>query len=220
MNIGFVLYLVAPNTAFRRVACPRLKERFPNEWLQIWRSTCEWQSRLAPSRPHHSTSVNIMMRQMEWNCALYRALKEHGMSKDEAGKFVETVGLDVYRPVPDTLFKLSRLSSAKWETRVKWIFRMKTRYFFSSPFIHRHLPAEKGEAVAFDVTLCPLADYFKDQGVPELTPYAACNLDFAAAGAYGVDLVRKQTIADGAEYCDFRWKFPAHRERSQNAGQS
>ena len=131
------------------------------------------------------------------------------MSHDEAGALVETVGLDVYRPVPDTLFKLSRLRSAKWETRIKWIFGMKTRFFFSSPFIHRHLPAETGVAVAFDVTRCPLAGYFKGQGVPELTPYAACNLDHAAADAYGVDLVRSQTIAGGSEYCDFRWKYPA-----------
>jgi len=127
------------------------------------------------------------------------------MSQDEASSLVEAVGLDVYRPVPAAMFKLSRLRSAKRETRVKWLFGMMTRYFFSIPFVHRHFPSEAG--VSFDVTLCPFADYFKDQGVPELTPHAACNLDFATARAYGVELVRTQTIADGAEHCDFRWKF-------------
>jgi hypothetical protein len=63
--------------------------------------------------------------------------------------------------------------------------------------------------VAFDVVLCPLANYFKDQGVPELTRHAACNMDYRMAREYGVDLVRSQTIADGAAHCDFRWKFPA-----------
>ena len=147
-----------------------------------------------------------MMRQMEWNCALYWALKDDGLSHDEAGALVETVGLDVYRPVPAAWFKLSRLRSAKRDTRVKWVLGLVTRYFFSSPFVHRHLPPEPGEVVAFDVTLCPLANYFKDQGVPELTPYGACNLDHGAAREWGVDLVRSQTIADGSEYCDFRWK--------------
>ena len=84
---------------------------------------------------------------------------------------------------------------------------MLTRYFFSPPFHHRHLPSKTG--VSFDVTVCPSADYFKDQGVPELTPHAMCNLDYCQAHEYGVDLVRTQTIADGAAYCDFRWKFPA-----------
>lgn len=208
MDIGFILYLCAPNTAFKRVAIPHLRKRFPDQWPQIWHSTRTWQSRLAPSRPHHSTSVNIMMRQMEWNCALYRALKDHGLSHDVAGPLVETVGLDVYRPSPDVLFKLSRLRSAKLDTRVKWVLGLLTRHFFSSPFIHRHLPPEPGEVVAFDVTVCPLADYFKAQGLPKLTPYAACNLDHGAARVFGVDLVRSQTIAGGAEYCDFRWRFP------------
>lgn len=212
MHIGFILFLAAPNAAFRSAAIPQLKERFPGEWGQIWRSTRDWQSRLAPSRPRHSAMFNILMRQMEWNCALYRALKDHGLSHDEAGALVETVGLDVYRPLPATWYKLSRLRSAKHDTRVKWLFGLMTRYFFTPPFIHRHLPPETGEVVAFDVTRCPLVDYFKDQGVPELTPYAACRLDFAAASAYGVELVRSQTIADGAEYCDFRWKSPASGE--------
>lgn len=63
------------------------------------------------------------------------------------------------------------------------------------------------------------ADYFKGQGVPELTRYAACSADYyCAAREFGVDLVRTQTIADGAEYCDFRWKFPEHSERTQLVG--
>jgi hypothetical protein len=98
---------------------------------------------------------------MEWNCALYRAVQEHGMSQAEAGALVETIMWDVYQPVTAALFKLSRLRSAKRETRVKWILGMITRYFFTAPFCHRHLPS--GTGVSFDVTLCPLADYFKDQ---------------------------------------------------------
>ncbi len=209
MNIGFILYLCAPNTAFKRAAIPQLKKRFPDEWAQIWASTRAWQSRLAPTRPRHSASVNIMMRQMEWNCALHRGLRDYGLGHNEAGPLVEAIGLDAYRPSPVMLFKLSRLRSAKQDERVKWVLGLLIRYFFSAPFIHRHLPVEPGEVVAFDVTLCPLADYFKDQGLPELTPYAACNLDHGAAHAFCVDLVRSQTIADGSEYCDFRWRFKA-----------
>jgi hypothetical protein len=74
--------------------------------------------------------------------------------------------------------------------------------------------------VAFDVTLCPLANYFEDQGVPELTPHAACNLDYCAARECGVGLVRSQAIADGAAHCDFRWYSPPHGERSHEGGQS
>ena len=206
MSIGFLLFY-APNTAFRRAARHQLQAHFADKSAQVWRSTCAWQIRLAPDRPRHSASVNLIMRDMEWSCALYRAVQEHGVSQAEAGALVETIMLEVYQPVPAAWFKLSRLRSAKRETRVRWILGMITRYFFTPPFRHRHLPSMTG--VAFDVTLCPFANYFKDQGVPELTPHASCNLDYGAAREFGVELVRSQTIVDGAEYCDFRWKFPA-----------
>lgn len=209
--IGLLLFMFTPGTAFKRAAVPQLKAEFPDEWAQIWLSTRAWQSRLAPDRPRHNALLNMVMRQMEWNCALYGALRDHGMSHNEAGAIVETVGSDVYRPLPTTWFQLSRLRSARHVTRVKWLFGLMTRYFFSPPFIHRHLTPKTDEVVAFDVTRCPLADYFADQGVPELTPFAACRLDFAAARAYGVELVRTKTIADGSEYCDFRWKLPDTR---------
>ena len=100
--------------------------------------------------------------------------------------------------------------SAKRETRIKWLMSMIPRYFLSSPFRYKYPPSEAG--VAFDVTLCPLADYFKDQGVPELTQHAACNLDYCLARELGVDSVRTQTIADGAAHCDFRWNSVTYPE--------
>jgi len=207
MSIGLLLFY-APDTAFRRAASHRLQADFPDKSVQIWRSTRSWQSRLAPGRPRYGFSLNLLMRYFEWNLSLYRALQEHGMSQAEAGEFVETVAAEYYQPVPAAMFKLSRFRGARRETRVKWIFGIMTRYFFSPPFVHRHLPSDTG--VAFDVTVCPVADYFKDQGVPpEVTAHAACNLDYCMAREFGIELVRSQTIANGAEYCDFRWKFPA-----------
>ena len=217
MSFIGLLRFYTPDSTFRRAANHRLQEHFPDKSEQVWRSTCDWQSQLSPSRPRYSFSLNLLMRYMEWSLSLYRAVQEHGMSQVEAGEFVETVAVEYYQPVPAAMFKLSRLRSAKRETRVKWIFGIITRYFFTPPFEHRHLPSDTG--VAFDVTVCPLADYFKEQGVPELTEYAACNTDYCLAREFGIELVRSQTIANDAEYCDFRWEFSTHRERSQKTEQ-
>jgi hypothetical protein len=64
---------------------------------------------------------------MEWSCALYRAVQEHGMSQADAAVLVETIMWDVYQPVAAALFGLSRIRSAKRETRVKWLLGMMTR---------------------------------------------------------------------------------------------
>lgn len=196
----------APDRTFRRAANRRLMEHCSHTSVQVWNSTRTWQSRLAPSRPRYSAPVNLMMRYMEWCCALYLAAQEYSKNKTEACKLVETIMSDIYEPLPAIMFKLSRLRSSRRETRIKWLIAMITRYFFPSPFRHQHLPSEAG--IAYDITLCPLADYFKSLGIPELTRHAACNLDYSAARELGIDLVRTQTIADGAACCDFRWNFP------------
>ena len=210
MSIGLLLFWIAPATAYRRGARRHLQAHFPDKSEQVWRSTRTWQSQLAPKRPRHSGSavVDLEMRYVEWSCALYRAVQEHGMSQTEAAVLVETIMTDIYRPVPAAMFKMSRLRSAKRETRVRWILGMITGHFLPDPpFSYRHLPSETG--VAWDVTVCPFAKYFEDQGVPELAGPAACNLDYCMARKWGVELVRTQTIAGGAAYCDFRWNFPA-----------
>ncbi len=200
------LFFYVPGLAYRRAARRHLASQFPDRSEQLWRTAQTWQSRLAPSRPRHSASVNLMMRHMEWGCALYHSLREHGVAQAEAGVLVEAIMADVYRPVPTVLFKASRLRSPDYETRVEWLLlRVISRSVFSAPFVHRYLDADDG--VSWDVTCCPFADYFADQGVPELTAHAACNLDHRAADVIGVDLIRTQTITDGADYCDFRWKF-------------
>jgi len=218
MSMGLLRWYL-PDANFRRAATHRLQQRFPDQSEQIWRSTRDWQSRLAPNRPRYGFSLNLLMRYFEWNLSLYRALQEHGLSQAEAGEFVEAVAVEYYQPVPAAMFKLSRLRSAKRETRVRWIFGILTRYFFAPPFVHRHLPSDTG--VAFDVTVCPVADYFKKQGVPpEVTAHAACNTDYCMAREFGIELVRSQTIANGAEYCDFRWEFSKHGERSEEEASS
>lgn len=216
MSIGLILFFIAPAGAYRREAKRHLKAQFPDKFEQIWRATNTWQKRLATSRPRYSGGVKFMMTYMEWSCALYRALQDYSVDRAEAILLVETIMSDVYRPVPAAVFKLSRLRSAKRETRVKWLLGMITGHVLPAPpFCYRHLPSETG--VAFDVTRCPIADYFNSQGAPELTEPAGGNLDYVMARAWGIELVRTQTLAEGATYCDFRWKFPLRGHSAADA---
>jgi hypothetical protein len=67
------------------------------------------------------------------------------------------------------------------------------------------LPSE--HEVAFETTVCPLAQFCLDQGVPELTRHAACNLDILMAKDWGVVLARSRTIAEGFPTCDFLYQI-------------
>jgi hypothetical protein len=109
-----------------------------------------------------------------------------------------------FAPMTVISHKLSRLRSADPLARAGWILDLMFRLLFTAPFQREVLPAA-GE-ITFDVTVCPLAEYFSKQGVPELTTSAACSLDHRMASIWGVTLHRAQTIAEGHPRCDFRFR--------------
>ena len=56
-----------------------------------------------------------------------------------------------------------------------------------------------------DYVACGNYNFVKAQGAEEFAPYV-CMSDIALSNALGWGLIRTQTIADGCEYCDFRFK--------------
>jgi hypothetical protein len=64
------------------------------------------------------------------------------------------------------------------------------------------------EALAFNVTRCRYAEYYKELGLPELGYLFHCSRDFAMVEGFsdGVVLERTQTIMEGAGHCDFRFR--------------
>jgi hypothetical protein len=145
-----------------------------------------------------------VLRYMEWDCALYRALLERALPAAQAGRLIEDINWDVFGPAIALGFTASRLSSAAPATRVGWLLEAMFALLFTRPFQRR--PVSPGNRLEFDVTACPLAAHMRRLGTPELTRYAACALDHRMARAWGVRLDRTQTIADGAALCDFRFR--------------
>lgn len=58
----------------------------------------------------------------------------------------------------------------------------------------------------FNVTRCRYAEFFRQLGEPDLGAVLLCETDFQVAevGSPEVELVRTQTIMEGASCCDFR----------------
>jgi hypothetical protein len=65
------------------------------------------------------------------------------------------------------------------------------------------------EAMEFDVTDCRFAEFFRALGEPELGALLVCATDFdiVAAGGDEVELMRDQTLMQGAPSCTFRYRF-------------
>ncbi len=65
-----------------------------------------------------------------------------------------------------------------------------------------------------NVTGCHYAKFYKELGAPELGFLLICSADFLFAEGFGSDvqLTRTQTIMQGADHCDFRYKLKQEKE--------
>lgn len=192
--------------AFRRSASQVLaRELSPEQTARIWSLTKIQQGSLRKVRPRHSVGLNQLFPYFEWDCALFLAAKQEGLSSEVAGRLVEEINWKIFGPVTKLTFLLSRLRSSRLRTRVRWLLDLMFGLLFTSPFERTLLPDPQD--IALNVTVCPLAHYFREKGVPELTRCAACSLDYRMAQVWGVQLERTQTLAEGHQLCDFRFRM-------------
>jgi hypothetical protein len=202
--VASALFLL-PSLAFKRCAASTLARALdPEHAKRIWRTTLELQASLAKERPLHSLGTDLVLRLMEWDYAIYRAARQGGVNELEAKRLVEEINWHALGPVIAMSFPATRLRSPRLVTRVSWLLDLMFRIIFTAPFRRTTYP--RADEVAFDVDVCPLAQYFKARGVPELTSAAACSLDHRMATVWGMTLHRTQTIADGYPRCDFRFR--------------
>ena len=74
--------------------------------------------------------------------------------------------------------------------------------------------------LAFNVTRCKYAEFYKELGLPELGALFHCNRDFAMVEGFSPSLTleRTQTIMEGASHCDFRFAVrPPAKEKGPSS---
>jgi len=64
------------------------------------------------------------------------------------------------------------------------------------------------EILSFNVTRCRYAELYEHLGIREIGTSLSCARDFALIEGFNpeISLQRTQTIMEGAEYCDFRYR--------------
>ncbi|UCD80884.1 MAG: L-2-amino-thiazoline-4-carboxylic acid hydrolase [Desulfobacterales bacterium] len=65
------------------------------------------------------------------------------------------------------------------------------------------------EVLSFNVTRCRYAELYESLGIREMGTIFSCTRDFALVEGFNpaVSLKRSQTIMEGADYCDFRYRL-------------
>jgi hypothetical protein len=80
--------------------------------------------------------------------------------------------------------------------------------YASDEALHFEVIEQSQDTFEIEVTRCRYAEFYKELGEPELGFLLVCTADFATAEGFGPDikLTRTQTIMQGADHCNFRYK--------------
>ena len=73
------------------------------------------------------------------------------------------------------------------------------------------------DAFELNVTGCRYAKFYQEIGAPELGFLLTCSADFTYVDGFGgdVQLTRTQTIMQGADHCDFRFKLKQRQKKEE-----
>jgi L-2-amino-thiazoline-4-carboxylic acid hydrolase len=132
---------------------------------------------------------------------LVKALQTE-LGQARANELVQTALGDTYR----------RYGEEFWRTRnEKHLGKAMTSAFgtyASDDALDFELIEHSQDTFEIDVTRCRYAEFYKELGEPELGFLLVCTADFATAEGFGSDikLTRTQTIMQGADHCNFRYK--------------
>lgn len=167
--------------------------------------------RVIPEIPHiggvRARPLNVFLKATAMELAVYRAMKRIGRSPDEAWEVCHEAIVARMEVYPAWKIRLMRrLMFSRFMMR-----RVRRRAARTEPlrlgdFQVRYLVGD-GETFDWgvDYLACGNHEFMKAQGAEEFAPYV-CMSDIALGEALGWGLTRTQTLADGCESCDFRFK--------------
>jgi hypothetical protein len=195
--------------AGRAFATERYGEAFADTLLR--ESLAEFE-RLIPELPYIGGKDNPLTGNLVSSAgalSVYRVMLRHGRSIEETGELLYRLMEAWIRRYPGFVrhlmgrYYLSRLSQRQSKKRSA----LSQQHRYLDDWVRIHVDGD-GQTFEWgtDYTECGIVKFLHSQGADELAPYL-CLLDYALLGALGIELVRTQTLANGDEKCDFRFKW-------------
>lgn len=192
-------------------AQPALVRRYGQQQSGRLVRDARWEfERIIPEIPHigglRARPLNVFLRATAMELAVYRAMKRLGRSAAEAWAVCHEAIVARMDTYPAWKIRLMRkLMFSRFMMR-----RVRKRAARTEPlrlgdFQVRYLMGD-GETFDWgvDYLACGNHEFMRTQGAEEFAPYV-CMSDIALGEALGWGLTRTQTLADGCEFCDFRF---------------
>ena len=189
-----------------------LNERYGKELADnLYTDTREEYEKIIPEIPlikgWRARALNAFLLVTAQELAVYKAMKKHGKPKEEAWELCHQairLRMDGYPKIKKWLIKKLMFSGL-----LKRIVKMRAEQNVQMKVGDFEIRYITGDGKEFDwgvdYVKCGNYNFLKAQGAEEFAPYV-CMSDIALGDTLGWGLIRTQTIADGYETCDFRFK--------------
>ena len=125
----------------------------------------------------------------------------------------ERLGDEVTRDlVVTTIRRLAAEDGTRWAqtfgTTVSGLRKVAEDVWAGGGSLQVDVTAETDDRLEFNVTRCRYAEFYQELGLADLGALIHCSRDHAMIAVFNDDLelIRTQTLMDGASHCDFRFR--------------
>ena len=194
-----------------RLIRPHVVSRYGEELAgSLHRTAREEYEQLIPHIPHTGSlpALNSFLRISALELSVYRAMKDHGKSAQEAWEICHEGLRARTGAMPRVLRRL-----VGWYLFTGFV-KNRARKVAGKDlggFMIEYVEGEGDWGV--DYKRCAIYDFLKEQDAEEFAPFV-CLSDIALSDAMGWGLKRTETLADGCVKCDFRFRKGARTEIS------
>jgi hypothetical protein len=126
----------------------------------------------------------------------------------------EAFGRDeVLRVVQDTIIKIAREQGAVLSQQMGGNslknFADSLQFWTKDNALEMDVIDQSEKVLSFNVTRCRYAELYESLGIRAMGAILSCTRDFALVDGFNPDIAlrRTQTIMEGADYCDFRYRL-------------
>lgn len=148
---------------------------------------------------------SLMVHLAAMSTAFYRELRERGLSENNATQTFFNIAWKVYKKMGTFTWHIAGIYSRNDHKRLLYATKLFRKFPFNSPSYQWEDIPSKNNIVGFNCIKCPVAEYFKSQGLSKFCASTWCALDYPLAELWNARLERNGSIAGGAPICDFRW---------------
>jgi hypothetical protein len=133
--------------------------------------------------------------------ALYKVLKKHGKPVKEIGELAYQAEEESLKNNPETIPPM---------THPQFIFHIKgaadesLKKRYPGDWVYKFIETEEDD-YGLDFIECGIQKFFHEHDADEFTPYL-CAMDIIMSECGNLGLHRTQTLAEGSDHCDFRYK--------------